>query len=117
MKRLIGILLFMVVVAVASIHFTATRITAQSSGSGTNPNQPLEAQYQRQLEDNEKDMKRANELMKAQEDRAKRSEALLDKQDEMIKRQEDALARYEKILDTWEKQQKQYQKYLDSLGK
>ena len=62
-------------------------------------------------------VKRQQAQLDAYDKQAKRAEDLIAAQEQFMKRQLEAFARFEKILDTWESQQKQYQKYLDSLPK
>ena len=72
---------------------------------------------QAQQDNYDRQAKRADEQLGAQEEMLKRGERLLAVQEQLLKRQQDDCTRFEKILDTWESQQKQYQKYLDSLTK
>ena len=93
--------------------FTACDRRSENPSASASESASLQAQqdaYNRQV-------KRADEQLRAQEDMQTRADALLATQEQLLKRQQDDFARFEKILDTWESQQKQYQKYLDSLVK
>src|SRR5437016_2903236 len=98
-----------VVLFVLCCILTACDRRSDSPSASASDRASLQAQqdaYNRQV-------KRADEQLRAQEDMQKRADALLATQEQLLKRQQDDFARFEKILDTWESQQKQYQKYLD----
>ena len=76
-----------------------------------------EAVFAQQLAQYNEQTKKAEALLKAQEDEQKKYRDMMAKQEVLLKQEEDSAARWAKILTTWEKQQEQYQKYLDSLVK
>jgi hypothetical protein len=124
MKKILCIIAAATMIAGLYLGFHASNATAQSTTNGEDAVQSSKAKYIQSVSDYEKSVKRSDELLDAQAERAKRVEALLQAQEvyhkrmeSLMSRQEADFGRYEKILDTWEQQQKQYQKYLDSLVK
>ena len=92
------------------------------SNAETQPDVPTskaqtDQQYQQLLDGQADRAKRAEILLKEQEESRARAEAFMKAQEAFFDRQLKAFERYEKILDRYETQQQQYQKYLDTLPK